>query len=291
MLSVVIGVNEYSLDDGSLCRLVGHAGWGMAPQHRLSQRGPMQHGESDRGYRLDPRYGSLILQLESTDLGAMYDLRESLLALFKPGNSPKLKWTLPNGKVRQFDCHYYDDMGLDWEPGLWAAQRLAVTLKCPDPTCYDPVLASVPFGISGGGSGWVIPWAIPWSIGQSTIDQTTAINYAGSFLSYPVIKIVGPITNPVITNTTTGEKLDFTGASIADGSYYLIDCRYEAKSVVDNTGTNRADKLTTDSHLTTFHLATDPDAPGGINSIRVAGSGVNANTQVYLQYYDRFVGL
>lgn len=290
MLSVIVGNDEFSLDDGSLCRLRSFTGWGMSPLHRLSERGPMQHGETDRGYRLDPRLGTLILQLESVTLESMWALRSQLLNLFKPANNPKLKWVLPSGLTVQIDCHYHDDMTLEWTPDKWGAQSIAVTLRCPDPTFYDPVQISIPFGLSGGGTGWGIPWAIPWNLGQSTLDQTVGITYTGTFRTYPTIRFVGPITNPAIYNLTTNEKLAFT-VSIAGGDYYEIDCRYGIKSVVDSSGVNRIDKLTTDSDLTNFHIAEHPEALGGINSFRVTGTGINANTQIYLRYYNRYVGI
>lgn len=291
MLSVINGTIETQLDDGTLALLAGHDGWGMAPARRLNRRGPLQHGVTDRGFRLDPRIGTLVFQLNTTDLGAMYEKRAAILALFKPQNNPKLKWTLPNGQVRQIDCFYNGDMTLGWDPNKWAAQRLAVSLTCPDPTFYDPNLVNLPFGISGGGTGWAIPWAIGWNIGQSTIDHAFGLTYQGTFESYPTIKIQGPLTNPIIRNETLGLKLDFTGVTLGVSDYYIVDCRYGYKTVVDQTGANKISTLTTDSDLTTFRIADDPEAPGGYNTLRVTGTGATAVTQVYIQFYTRYIGL
>jgi hypothetical protein len=291
MLSVIIGTNEYSLDDGTICRLLAYDGWGMAPGHRLSERGPQQHGETHRGYRLDSRLGTLVLGFESTELTDMYNKRDSLLALFKWAHTPKLKWALPNGVTRQIDVVYHSDMSMPWEAKQWAALKVAVTLKAFDPTFYDPTQVTLSLGLTGGGDGWDIPWGIAWAPGASTLNQTAIINYLGTFLTYPIIKIVGPITDPVITNEATNEKLDFTGISIATGDYYLIDTAYSIKTVVDKNGVNKFSELSDDSDLANFHIADDPEAPSGQNTIRVTGSGANPETQVYVSFYTRYNGL
>ena len=40
-----------------------HEGTGMQPRHDITQRGPMEHGESYLDYRLDPRDIDLLLML------------------------------------------------------------------------------------------------------------------------------------------------------------------------------------------------------------------------------------
>lgn len=290
-VSVIVGGVEYSLSDRTTSVLVGHDGWGMAPLHRISERGPQQHGESDLGYRLDPRYGTLIFRLPATTMADMFTLRRTLIGLFAPQNSPVLKWDLIYGE-RRIACHYAGDMGMAWAHRDWAAQQATVRLKCPDPTFYDPDVHHVTFALGGGGDAFEIPLAIPWEIGASDLDQTVGIDYAGDWLSYPHrIRIVGPITDAVVTNLTTDEKLDFTDVTIGDGDYYDIDCRYAQKTVVDSAGDNKIADLTDDSDLATWHLAAHPDAPGGHNDINVTGSAVNESTEIYISYYDRYLGI
>jgi hypothetical protein len=49
--------------------------------------------------------------------------------------------------------------------------------------------------------------------------------------------------------------------------------------------------VTTSSDLTTFHIAPDPEVPGGINSFTVSASGADANSRILLEYYIRYIGL
>jgi hypothetical protein len=265
----------------------------MPPQHNITERGPLQHGSTYRGYRLDERLINLVFLLEASagDLASMYDQRAPLLDLFKPSRDLKLRFDLPNGKTRQIDIRYNSDMSMPWRVDDWAHQKFAITLKATDPTFYDPVINSVSLNLSAGGTPWAIPWAIGWTIGGSTLNQVTPITYTGSFLSYPVIQIVGPITDAVMTNEATGDKLDFTGTTIGAGHYYTIDCRYGQKTVIDDLAVDQIGKLTSGSNLATFHIADDEEAPGGINSIRLAGTGASTTTQGYLQFYTRYIGL
>lgn len=290
MLDVIRAGTTYSLDDGTYCWFVGDAGWGMSPAHRLLERGPLQHGQTDRGFRLDPRTGTLVLFIQGTSRQDLYDKRDTLLRIFQSaGDAISLRWTLDD--VRQVDCFYSGDMGMssDNRPGF--NQRLAVTLLAPDPTFYDPAGADLTFDLGGGGDALEVPTVVPLTVGSSDLDSINAVEYDGSWLTYPhLIRITGPITDPIVTNETTGEVLDFDGITIAGGTYYDINLLWGVKSVKKNDGTNKIAELTEDSDLATWHIAADPEAIGGANSIRVTGSSVTESTRVEISYFERFIG-
>jgi hypothetical protein len=172
------------------------------------------------------------------------------------------------------------------------AQSVGVTLRAADPSFYDPVAVDINFGIAGGGTGTPVPTPVPTPVGASTVNQSIGVIYTGTWYSFPMIRITGPLEDAVITNETTGEKLDFTGTTIANGDYYLIDTRYGRKSVVDSSGVNKVGDLTDDSDLGTFHL--EPDgaiAPGGANSLRVTGDSLSQVSAVEMTYFNRYLGI
>lgn len=123
-----------------------------------------------------------------------------------------------------------------------------------------------------------------------TYYASKTITYTGSFLTYPIITITGPITDPVLTNVSTGEDLDFTGVTIAGGDTYTIDCRFGYKTVKNAAGVNKIADLTAASDLATFHLGADPEVSGGANAFTLTGTGTDANTTVTIAYNERFVG-
>jgi hypothetical protein len=290
-VSVIVNGVETSLDDGTLCRLIGHDGWGVPPNHRLTIRGPEQHGETDLGYRLDPKFGKLLLQFPDTDLPTMYAHRDQLRKLFRPQLNQTIKWVLPNGAVRYYDGHLSNDLSMPWDVNNWAAQSVTLSFKVESGYGYDPVAKVVAFNYGGGVSPFLIPYVIPYNIGVSTIDQVNTFTYNGEWLSYPILQVVGPITNFVITHQQTGYKLQaVSGLTINPGDYYFFDLRYGYKTVKDSSGVRQNIKLTQDSNLTQFFIGDDSSCPGGVNSIRVQGSGITGQTQVIATYYENYLG-
>lgn len=291
ILSLIVDGNEFSLDDGTYCRLIGYDGWGSSPSQRQASQGPQQHGDTDEGQFLKPRFGSLALKIMEAELDQMYYRKQELLDLFNPEASLILKWYLPYG-VRQFDCFYYEDLSLGWDRGKWATQNVGVVLKCPDPTCYDPSIFTLTWvGSSGSGGAFLVPWEVPTEVGGSTFDDIQTVQYHGTWIEYPLITIAGPAENLVITNHTTGEKLDFTGLTLGAGEQRIIDTRYGFKTVLDEAGANQIADLTDDSDLATFHIERKrPYETFRVNNIQAVASGVDSNTRVIIRYLERYTG-
>jgi hypothetical protein len=291
-LQAIVGGVTYDLSDVVNYKHLANDGFGLPPQRLLTESGPLQNGVSYLGFRLEPRILALGLFASASTENAYFSKRAEVLNIFKPSNTPiQLRFTKSNGDVRQIDTYYNGGLSLSSTERYNTNQKIAVQLFAPDPIWYDPVAVNVNFGITGGSGGFSIPWAIPWSIGVSTLNQTTTVSYTGTWESFPIVTIYGPITNPVITNTATGDKLDFTGTTVNTGEIYTIDTRYGYKTVTDATGTNQISKLTADSDLTTFRLLAHPEATNGANSIVVTGTNATTVTQVYLTYYNRYIGV
>ena len=291
-LSVISANTEYNLSDNQDYLLTGIDGIGAAPVVRISERGPMQHGESDLGYRLQPRNIILAVMAKGGDEAAWFARRNTLMTIFRSSDSP-LKLRITSGEmVRQIDCYLNGTMEMTPEVGLvpgW--QRVGIELYAPDPTWYDPDGASHVFML-GGGQAMNVPLAVPWQVGASAIDQSIVVAYAGSWDAYPTILIDGPVTGLLVQNNTLGDKLDFTGVTIPAGETYVIDCRYGYKTVIrQSDGANRIQDLTADSNLATFRVGAHPEPLDGVNSLRVKGTGITAGTRVVIQYKPRYVGV
>lgn len=294
-LTAIVDSTEYTIAP------VGQAGagvWledldelGMAPLHRLAERGPLQHGDSDIGFRLDPRFLALVLGFREAGMSAE---RKTLLDIFKPrtSNVPvKLRFGLDNGTTRQIDGHYFGKMAMGSKQRLGLYQQVGVVLRCADPLYYDPTQHVVSYALASDSGGFTVPMPVPFSVGGSLLSADSPLTYAGDFIEYPVIVMQGPLSSPVLTQVTTGEVLDFTGAAIAAGDAWTIDCRYGYKTVIDGAGNNQIAALVDGSDLATFHLECDPDAPGGVNEITLGAADVTSASQVSIFYYDRFIGI
>lgn len=289
-MTATIGGITTDLTDMDRYLWLADEGLGLAPLHRILERGPNQHGDTDLGYRLDPRIINLVIGIFGTDDADYWDARDALLRIFVPSRIPiTLTWTLPNGAIRALDVHVEKDLRLPSSDRRRIAHQVGIQLRASDPTFYDPAMEALAFGLGGASAPWAIPMPVPTPVGRTSIDQVKTVAYAGTFLTNPIVRVNGPIANPKITNVTTGEQLDLTGLTIVAGDFYEIDCRYGQKTVVDAAGVNRYDKLTGD--LSTFHFAAHPEAIGGLNDIRVSGSAISIATEIYVTYYRRYIGI
>lgn len=291
-LSVINRDTEYNLSDNEQYLLLGVDGIAAPPVTRITERGPLQHGESDLGFRLRPRRIVLALMARGGSDADWFARRNALMSIFRSSDN-SLQLRIANGEmVRQIDCYLSGIMEMSPEQGIsprW--QKVGIELLAPDPTWYDPVGNSITFRLGGGGL-LAIPLAVPMQVGASAIDSAIQVAYSGTWDAYPIITLQGPMTSPIIVNQTTGDKLDFTGTTINAGDSYVVDCRYGYKTVTRTSdGANRVRDLTADSNLATFRIGAHPDVPGGYNSIRVQASGLTITSAIYIQYNTRYVGV
>ena len=124
-----------------------------------------------------------------------------------------------------------------------------------------------------------------YSTTQSSTNRTgtgsLSVSPGGTADTYPVITIHGAITNPVITNTLTGEKLDFTGTTLGTTTAYVIDCKNE--TIANLSGTNEIANLvpSTSVFFPLYYSAANP--------LTLAGTGTDANTKLTVTYNTAYV--
>lgn len=285
--TIISNGQEVSITDGAPFAILQEEGLMMSPLQRVIERAPQQHGDTDLGYWLQTRLINLVIGIYEDTADDLWAAREQLISLLAPYYSPVLEIGLSNGNARRLDVRLDGTMNAGSTERHGLSQRVGFALRAADPSFYDPTAVSVTFSLGGGSDAFVVPTPVPTGIGASTINQSTTINYTGTWRSHPQIRFIGPITDAVMVNEAIDEKLDFTGTTISGGDYYDIDTRYGQKSVVDSLGVNKISALTSDSDLGTFHLS--PATPA--NSIRVTGSGVTDATQVIITYYLRYLGI
>jgi hypothetical protein len=268
-----------------------HDGLGVAQALRAAQNGPYQHGQSLLTARLMAR--TVTLKVVLNGLGSEETLRTdagTLAQMMNRLNTPLyLDTVLPDGTTRRLDCYLNSGLTYGRKAGeMKAAQIDVLQLIADNPVAYDPSPTSVVLGLSGGGTGLPIPMLVPFTLGASVLDESFVLTYLGTWQAYPQIHVLGPIDDCVITNATTGEKLDFTGFDLGAGEYIDIDCRYGYKTV---TGDATLGDLTTDSNMATFHIAPADEATDGINSFTVTGSSVTGDTEITITYNTRYLSV
>lgn len=310
-LWAIVGGATYDLTGAGILFQEHADGFGLPPLHRFTQRGPQQHGETNRDFRLDPRPITLVAGFARDCEPDVWAARQRLLGIFKPSNSAiKLRCDLSNGSVRQIDTFYDGSMTLPIHSAAAGGirsqnqsgqtligrdggvyQRTAIELVAEDPTFYDPTLQTVILSNTTFGNGLTVPMPVPFSVGASVMSISQAVTYAGDWLSYPTLRLIGPLTSPVIRNTTTGEVLDFTGSSVPADDYWDIDLSYGVKTVVDRSGINQIGALVDGSDLAVFHLAAADDASATrVNTITVTATETTSVSALVVSWLNRFIG-
>jgi phage-related protein len=66
---------------------------------------------------------------------------------------------------------------------------------------------------------------------------------AGDDDAYPLIRIYGPVTEPVLDNNTQGKSLTFAGLTLSATEYLEIDTRAKTILLNGDTANSRYDKL------------------------------------------------
>jgi len=297
-ITLIVGGVEYAMNDADPFFVTAWSGLGFLPLERLARAGALQDGDTDLGVRWRPRLFSVTFGIAyGCRIADRIQARRLLLQRLAPRDAfLALRFTfaagLPGERAYQIDCYTVSEPGDVESRDVHGLTQVPVRFKASDPAFYDPELHEVIFALTAPAAGMPVVTPVPTPIGASDLDNTQAITYAGDVRDFPRLRIIGPITNAVITNQTTGEKLDFTGHTIGPGDWFDIDCRYASKSVEDGSGVNQLATLADDSDLATFHLA--PSVVGDatrVNTFRVTGSGVTGGTSVILWYYDRFSGI
>lgn len=277
---------EYVLEAPPNFYLRNYEGFGLPEFHRLSSRGPLQHGDTDEGFRLDPRIIQLVIGVRGKDEEEFHQKRVLLDQIFKPMDSPGiLRWTLGT-VIREIQCYTVQRMDGRAEN---CYQEIGVSLKANDPRWYDPQAKIHYFTVGGGGDLGEVPTPIPMLIGASTLDQTLGINYKGTTFTSPVIRIRGSARDIVITHLEKGWKLDFTGFSLGVNDEITIDLRYGRKTVLDQDQNSKLDKLSFDSDLANFMILSKPELAS--NTIRVSAQSIDPSSRIEIEYQTRYIAV
>lgn len=151
-------------------------------------------------------------------------------------------------------------------------------------TAYDPVIygsgsVSESAGpVSGGGLLFNLQYNLKF--GTLSGDPITTLVREGQIKSYPTLILTGPLTNPAITNTATGEyfKLNYT---LTTGETITINMNpRERSAILDSTGENLAQYV--DEGSTWFGL--EP----GSNYLQITTSSSTNTGNFYAQWTEAY---
>lgn len=280
---------EYHLNDLAEYVSEGSDGFGMAPFKRFTQRGVLQNGVTDVGFRLEPRVLKFKLKVRASTPNQHYELRQELLNIFQPRNEPlTLRLTLPDGGLRELRCYLQSGLGYPSADRKGLVQDADIVLYAPDPTFYNYYTHSHTFSFDII-DHLTFPITFPIVFGSGTISNSEVITYAGNWYSYPQFIVYGPLNYFQIIHNDTGKKIKYEH-DVITGEKITITLEYGNKSVVNNFYENLIGYLSDDTDLGDFCIS--HELAGKINSIYIVGAGALAGeTRVEMNWYDRYLGI
>lgn len=305
----VVEFTEFQAPNGSIYKfdtterfLMTEEGLGLPQITYITQKGPFQHGESLIDYRLNTRTIQLVLRQDSCDRTEYWINRAALLDAVRPNryvgydfNPGILRKRFPDGSIREIKViieqgPVFAARSLD----RWDEFGFTETLRfvAHDPIFYDPTVNTKSFSLSSGIlDQLVFSITFPIEFDSSYYNSgPTPVTYTGTWFSFPVITITGPQFGTTIENLSTGEKIALDYA-LSAGEVVTINLDYGNKTVTNAGGTNLIGTVTSDSDLSTFHIAPDPEVAGGVNDLSVASMGNNEDSSVVVTYYTRYIGI
>jgi hypothetical protein len=186
-------------------------------------------------------------------------------------------WEDANDSKQIFMKPLYVEISETTQQGF--VQPFMIVSKVVDPTIYGAVLktASTAQATPTSTMGtFVLPAILPAPIGIELYTVSVDANNIGTFPSYPQsITVYGPVTNPVITNSSTGE---FFGVNVTLGSSDVLLIEYNKTNYsITKNGVDVSNLVQSGS--TTFKI--EP----GDNVITLTGS-LSTGAYATLNFYD-----
>lgn len=155
--------------------------------------------------------------------------------------------------------------------------------KIKDPTIYGGTLkvASTINGTPGSTTGSAAyPFTYPVNFGATYYTVSATATNNGTVSTYPEsIDVYGPVTNPKVTNGTTGEYLQVNCTLNSSTDHLQIQYGKDYLNIVVN-GVNNMQNLQSGSTYFKIH-------PGG-NGISLTGTSISAGSYATVAYYDGY---
>jgi hypothetical protein len=244
-----------------------------------------------RDHTYESREVDLPLFLHCPDYATLWRRHGEIVTWFRihrnPAGAPVpglLRCTAPDGSVRQLTCVYSGGLAGVEGSGVSGPtfRRMILQLKASDPLWYSDNVNTSVFQIATSAPFFTNPF-FPLNIALSNVTTAGRVDNPGDEVAWPVWQIVGPGTNPTLTNLTTGQSLVLS-LVLSGGQSVTIDTRPSQKSIInDQTLANLY------SALAPGNAAMWPLQPGS-NSLQLVMSGASTDSRLVLNFRPAFLG-
>jgi len=198
-----------------------------------------------------PTYDALVLQLLSA-----FSIQAIELPLYCGDNGSQIIYCRPRRLAlpRKREQH-----------GTFNVAAL-VELTATDPRKYSAIPTTVSTTLASQSGGMTFNATFPVSFGTVGAGGTVSLTNAGNFQTPLQFTILGPVTNPILDNLTTGQSLLFTITLATGDTLVITGAGTSVVSIILNgTASRRSSLLSSSAPLIQFGL------PGGAPGPCVAG--------------------
>jgi Phage tail protein. len=258
-------------------------GFSGAGTEDYTTKAPFQDGRTFHAQTATERTITMTFRVNGTSFDDLNTKKRDIAGIFAPVNGQgTLDIEFPDGRAYRLDALPYGAPIFDDRAGGRPDHTVCtVMLIAYSPFWFDPVEQSVSLALYG--DGFVVPFVFPVSIGMS--GATNVCNEG--HVSTPIhIEIPGAVTDPVIENVRTGEKISVV-TPIAAGETLVIDTSFDAPVVqliqTDGTVVSMFSAVSSDSEF--FQLL-----PGD-NEISIADTTSIGGDPFVFSWYNRYWGV
>lgn len=261
-------------------------GTGVADVRDRSLQTPGRDGTTIVSHELDERIVRAVATLVSPSWSQLHALRRELARCLNPraGLGTLRYQPDPASPVYEIAAKYH--RGAEFGPTLGpAAERLAISFRCPDPAwriapVNEALGAFAPGGWSLGSDGWEPGegWLLEGGGARFTVENE------GDLPSWPVFTVTATADGtrgPVFRNETTGQAFSLTrgdGVVLQEGEVLVVDMDRKTARL---EGHNVFGYVTPDSAMWAL-------APGGQDVVMTLDEGA---ADVSLAWWTRLVGV
>lgn len=186
-------------------------------------------------------------------------------------------WSEANGNRTIFLKVLYVNIVESTRTGF--VKQFSLICKIKDPTIYGDLQtwSTEQADPTGGGGTAVYSFVYPTTYGANYYSVSENAYNSGDVAVYPIgITVYGPVTNPKITNTSTGEYLELSGTTLSN-SLNVLTIIYDKDTLrIELDGNSVLSKVTNTSTYFKLH-------PGG-NIITLTGTSVGTGAYAVMSY-------
>lgn len=222
-------------------------------------------------------------QLELIDYNGTtrWQLRDQLAALLRADRRPWL-YILRDGWLTERRARIRGTIATPVDSLSTVRLECAVQADIPAGYLEDPTeTTGIPArpGVLLGGR--VYPKLYGWQYSAGGSGSTIFLTNSGTEPTPLLLRLYGGCTDPVITNVTTGEQVEFDGLTILRGSYLEIDMDAHTAMMDGDPALSYYEKVN-------FQTSTWWRLVPGVNQLRVGANVADATCELFTYWHNRY---